>query len=179
MKKIIVVAVALGAFLSCQEQQKIGFVDNGEIINEYQEKKDLEERFKIKNEAFTKKRDSIGQAFQLEYGAFQKKAQRLSQRQQQEQSGALNQKAQFLQQQLQVEQQQLQQAFQTEIDSIISKVDTFVSDYGKKNNYSYILGKNEAGSVMFGEEKSDLTKTIIKALNADSKTEDTKTEEKE
>ena len=162
MKKIIVAIFTLVAFSSCNEQ-KIGFVDNGELINEFQEKKDLENKYKLKNDAFTKKRDSISQAFQIEYAALNKR---------QQQSGALNQKAQFLQQQLQIEQQQLQQGFQTEIDSIISKVNTFVEDYGKTNNYTFILGKNEAGSVMFGKAENDLTQDILEGLNKDSKKEE-------
>ena len=35
----------------------------------------------------------------------------------------------------------------------------------KSNNYNYILGSNEAGSVLYGEESSDLTQEILKALN--------------
>lgn len=42
-----------------------------------------------------------------------------------------------------------------------------MKDYGKKNEYSYILGSNDAGSVMYGEDASDLTQTILEALNAE------------
>ena len=33
----------------------------------------------------------------------------------------------------------------------------------------YILGSNEAGSVLYGSDANDLTKTITEALNADYK----------
>lgn len=171
MKNLVIVVLALVALTSCQEQAKIGFVDNGKVINDYQEKKDIEDKYKVKDEAFKKRTDSIGKAFQLEAQAFQLKAQKLSQKQQQEQYGALGQKQQMLQQQLQFEQQQIQQAFNVEIDSVLSKVKGFVNDYGKKNNYTYILGKNEAGSVMFGKEEQDISQIIIDALNADYKKE--------
>ncbi len=81
--------------------------------------------------------------------------------------GGLQQKQQLLQQQVQFEQQQIQQAFQAEIDSTISKIKTFVKDYGQKNGYTYILGSNEAGSVMFGSEDNDLSEEILEALNAE------------
>ena len=82
----------------------------------------------------------------------------------------LQQKQQQLQQQMQVEQQQLTQAFQADIDSVIVKVKTFVNNYGKTNGYNYILGTSEAAAtVMYGVEESDLTKTILDALNADYK----------
>nr|WP_321233959.1 OmpH family outer membrane protein [uncultured Psychroserpens sp.] len=169
MKKVLGVLSFVFVLASCQEQQKIAFVDNGEIINAYQEKIDVEAKFKLKDENFKKRADSIGQAFQLEAQSFQVNATKLSQKKQQEQYQALGQKQQLLQQQLQREQQVLTEAFNVEIDSVISNVKTFVADYGKKNGYSFILGKNEAGSVMYGVDENDITQTIIDAINADYK----------
>lgn len=155
------------ALTSCEKQAKIGFVDNGTLINDYQEKKDLETKFQAKEEAFRKKADSIGQAFQMEVQQSQILAQKSPQAKAQEIMGGLQQKQQQLQQQMQFEQQQLQQSFQTEVDSVISKVKTFVKDYGKKNQYTYILGTSDAAAtVMYGTEDKDLTKTVLEALNA-------------
>ena len=64
--------------ISCQ-QEKIGFVDNVKLMHDYQEKIDIEAKYKIKLETFGKKKDSITQAFQLEAQAFQAKAQNMSQ----------------------------------------------------------------------------------------------------
>lgn len=171
MKNIIKAVLVLVIFSSCKEQQKIAFVDNGELINSYQMKIDIEEAFKVKDEAFQKRMDSIGRNFQVEAQAFQMASQKMSQKEAQEQYNVLGQKQQVLQQQFQLEQQEMQKAFGVEIDSIISKVDVFVSDYGKKNGYAFILGKNEAGSVMYGAEGSDITTTLADALNAAYKPE--------
>lgn len=176
MKKIILSVMVLVAFASCQEQQKIAFIDNGKVINDYQMKIDIEDQFKIKDEAFKKRMDSIGKAFQLEAQNFQVAAQKLSKQKQQEQYQALGQKQQGLQQQFQYEQQQMQQMFNVEMDSVISKVNTFVNDYGKKNGYAFILGKNEAGSVMYGKEENDISETVTKALNDAFKGTDSKEE---
>ena len=86
--------------------------------------------------------------------------------------GGLQQKQQQLQQQMQMEQQQLTQAFQAEIDSVIVNVKDFVKAYGKTNGYNYILGTSDAAAtVMYGDDQSDLTQTILDALNADYKKE--------
>ena len=169
MKKLLYVAFAIIAFTSCQ-QQKIGFVDNGKVINEYQEKKDIEEKFKVKDEAFKKRTDSIGQAFQVEAQSFQAKASKMSQKKAQEAYEGLMQKQQMLQQQIQIEQQQITQAFQAEIDSTIVKVKDFVKDYGKTNGFTHILGTSDgASSVLYGTEENDLSQTIIDALNTEYK----------
>lgn len=170
MKKIVYLILVAITFISCEKQSKIGYIDNGEVINNYQEKKDLEERFKKKDEAFQKKTDSISRAFQLEAQDFQLKSNSMTQKQAQEKYDELGQKQQLLRQRLQFEQQQLQQEFQVEIDTLIVKVKDFVADYGKKNNFTYILGTSEtANSVLYGTEENDLTKTITDALNEEYK----------
>ncbi|MCH4552138.1 OmpH family outer membrane protein [Aestuariibaculum lutulentum] len=166
MKKVFYLAAVAVALTSCQKQAKIGFVDNGVVINDYQEKKDVETKYEEKEAAFRKKADSIGQAFQMEVQSKQAEAQKSSQAKAQELMAGLQQKQQQLQQQMQVEQQMMQQAFQADIDSVINHVKAFVKDYGKDNGYTYILGTSEAAAtVMYGVEEDDLTKTITDALN--------------
>lgn len=165
MKKIIGALVVFAALSSCQEQDKIAFIDNGKVINDYQMKIDIEARFKAQEDAFKKKTDSISQAFQIEAQAFQMAAAKMSKSAQQKKYQELGQKQQVLQQQFQYEQQLMQQAFNTEIDSVLSKVKTFIEDYGKTNGYTFILGKNQAGSVMYGDDNKDITEVVTKALN--------------
>ncbi|MDO5978916.1 OmpH family outer membrane protein [Flavivirga spongiicola] len=166
MKNILYVLLVTLVFTSCQKEKKIGFIDNGVVINDYQEKKDLEAKFQIKEEAFRKKFDSIDQVFKLEVQQFQNSAKKMSQSKAQEKYQELGQKQQFLEQQKQVEAQQFQKAFQTQIDTVIVKVKDFVKDYGKKNGYTYILGTSDAAAnVLYGTDENDLTKTILDALN--------------
>ena len=164
MKKIIGVLILALAFTSCQEQ-KIGFIDNGKVINDFQQKIDPEAKYKAKGESFDKRRDSISQAYNLDAKATEMKLARLSQSKQQEGLQEFRQKWQIVQQKLQFEEEQMSKAFNSEIDSVLTKVKDFVKDYGKSNGYTFILGKNEAGSVMYGDDAKDLTKAITDALN--------------
>ncbi|MEM9649739.1 MAG: OmpH family outer membrane protein [Bacteroidota bacterium] len=163
MKKLTVLAFAIVA-MACQ-QNKIGYVDNVKLMDEYQEKVDVEAKFKAKAEALTKKRDSISQAFQLELQAFQTKAQKMSQKSAQEEYALLQQKGQFVGQQLQQEEQQLQQTSQTEMDSLVSKVKDEIKAYGATNGFTYILGGGDGGAVLYGQDAQNLTDAIVKILN--------------
>ena len=49
MKKILVALIVLVSFLSCQEQDKVAFIDNGKVINDYQMKIDIEKKRQIYN----------------------------------------------------------------------------------------------------------------------------------
>ena len=130
------------------KQPKIGFIDNGTVISNFQEKKEVEAKFQVKQEAFRKRTDSIGRAFQLEVQSTQAKAQKSSKAKAQELIGGLQQKQQLLQQQLQMEQQQFQLESEAEIDSVIVKVKDFVKDCGKANGYTYILGTSDAAATV-------------------------------
>jgi outer membrane protein len=90
----------------------------------------------------------------------------MSQAELQKLSQELQQKDQVIAQRDQFEQQQIAQESQAQNDSLIKKVRNFVKDYGTKNGYDFILGSNEAGSVMYGKEANDLTQVILEALNA-------------
>lgn len=169
MKNIALVGLFLLVLVSCNQSQKIGFVENTKLINEYQEKIDIEAKFKTKIEAFEKRADSTGQAFQKEAQAFQQKAQSMAQEEAQAQYQALSQKQQMLQQRIQMEEQQIQKESQEAVDSLIEKVRKYVKDYGKKNGYTYILGSNEGGSVMYGDESKDITSTILDLINTEYK----------
>lgn len=184
MRKLIAAGIVLTLFASCQDQQKIGFIDNGEVINDYQMKIDIEKKFETQNTNFSKTRDSIAQVYQTEVQSVQTRISKMSPQKQQEESQAFSQKWQPVQQQMQFQQQQMEQEFNKEMDSVISKVNSFVEEYGKNNGYTFILGKNQAGSVIYGEEGKDITDEVTTAINeaysgTSTDKEETETSEKE
>jgi outer membrane protein len=164
MKKVIVLVLASVALFSCQ-QEKTAFVDNEKLIEEYQERKDIEDKYKVKVEALTKKKDSISKALQAEVVVLKAKGANLSPAKQQELYNPYMQKSQFLQQQIQQEEQIMSQQSQAEIDYLLKKINEAISTYGETNGYTYIFGKNKVGSVVYGAEKNDITKIILDDLN--------------
>ncbi len=169
MKKLLAVLSITLVFASCQEQQKIAYIDNAKVVNEFQKKVDFEKKFQVKIDAFNKKADSLDKAIQMEAQLFQTKAAAMSKKKAETEYQVLIQKKQMQDYQLKAEEQTLQAEGQKQIDTLIKEVKAFVKDYGKKNKYAFILGANDAGSVMYGENSSDITQVIIDALNADSK----------
>ena len=174
MKKIILGLVVLVALASCQEQQKIAFIDNGDVINDYQMKLDIEKKYENRNKTFSQQRDSIAQVYQAEVQTMQMRLSSMPPQKQQEESQIFQQKWQPVQQQMQREQQQMERMFSEEMDSVISKVNDFVEDYGEKNGYTFILGKNQAGSVVYGKDANDISIEVTKALNKAYKNKDSK-----
>ena len=171
MKKLVSVLAAVIILTACQESQKIAFVDNSKLVNEYQEKKDLESKIKAKQEKLSAKADSLNIVYQQEIQQARIDAAKLSQAGMEKLGMEIDKKWQGIRQQLQIEDQEINMEGQKEIDSLISKVRTFVKSYVEKNGYTYILGSNDAGSVMYGKPEQDLTNTLLTELNAAYKKE--------
>ena len=163
MKKILIAGVALLSLTACQD--KIAFVDNAKLLDNYQEKKDIEAKLKGQISAYERKRDSISMAFQTEARAFDAQAKTLPQNVAQKKYNELMQKSQILQQHLQQEEQKIQMESQTQMDSLLSKVKKNIKEYGKQKGYTFILGANDGGSVLYGSEKKDITKEVTEYLN--------------
>ena len=163
MKKLILTGVALLALTACTD--KVAFVDNSKLLNDYQEKKDIEANLKGQISAYERKRDSISMAFQTEARAFDAQAKTLPQNIAQKKYNELMQKSQILQQHLQQEEQKIQMESQTQMDSLLSKVKKNIKEYGKQKGYTFILGANDGGSVLYGTEKKDITKEVTEYLN--------------
>lgn len=165
MKNIFLCCLAILTLAACQQTEKIGYVDNSILINEYQEKKDVEMKLQDKIQEFQKRTDSLRQAFQLEINDAEIKAKRMSNSEKQVLSKKLQDKDNMLAQRLQFEQQQINLKSRAMNDSLITRVKEFVKDYANKNDYSYILGSNEGGSVLYGKEENDLTQKILELMN--------------
>ena len=75
------------------------------------------------------------------------------------------QKSQILQQHLQQEEERLQLESQTQMDSLLSKVKKNIKEYGKQKGYTFILGANDGGSVLYGADNKDILKKLLNNLN--------------
>lgn len=173
MKNICYVLMLVLFVASCEKPNKIGFINNGDVINEYQAKKDLEAKFKSIQQNLKRKADSISLAYKVDAQTADAKLRKVrSQKEYDKISQEFSQKWSPVQEQLKFQEQSMAEDFQTKIDTLIIKVKDFVKDYGKTNGYDFILGTNEAAaSVLYGKEQTDLTQTILDALNAEYKKE--------
>lgn len=176
MKKLVILFLAITALSSCTQPQKIAFVNTEKLIQDFNGTKEAEETLKKKQEDMQKQLQQLGAQFEA-------KIKKMTPRQQRKNYEQLMKEQQQLQQMQQQAQYQLQAESQKSIEAVSKQVNDFVKEYGKKHQYNFILGTVSVnGAVMYGEEKSDLTYDILKALNqkydagelkADAKKEET------
>ena len=103
--------------------------------------------------------------FKSDAANFQKNAQANGQAWAQQNGAALQKREQQLSYAQEAMLQQLRQESGAEMDSLVKDVKKFIKGYGKEKGYSYIYGTGEAVSILYAEDKYDITKEIVKLLN--------------
>ncbi|WP_431243509.1 OmpH family outer membrane protein [Flavobacterium sp. P21] len=170
MKKALVIIGLSILAVSCNKtaevkEVKTAYVDTSVLMKEYTEAKDLEAKYKAQAEEKGRQLQAEITRFKQDVANFQSQAQANGQQWAQQRGAELQKREQQLGYAQQALSQQLQQESGVEMDSLISGVKKFIKDYGKKNGYAYIYGTGDAATVLYAEDKYDITKEIIKELN--------------
>lgn len=164
MKKLSILFLSTFFLFSCN-QEKTAFVDSVKLLKDYKETQDIQKKFENKSDSLRAGFDALSQNFQRDVQDYQSKMGQMSAKVKEETEKNLIGRQQQIQQMQQVEGQRFQQESQASMDSLLSKVKKFVSQYGKDNGYSYIFGSNETQNILYGSEKNDITATVLEALN--------------
>lgn len=170
MKKSLVIIAIAFSIISCNKtaevaSTKTAYVDTSKLMMESLEAKDIEAKYKAKSEEMGRELEAEISKFKLEAGSFQKNAQMNGQAWAQQKGAELQKREQQLQYAQQSIAQQLQQESGVEIDSVVSGVKKFIKAYGKEKGYAYIYGTGDAASILYAEDKYDITNELIKLLN--------------
>ncbi len=173
MNKKIVVVIALAiSIVSCDKKAadvkevKTAYVDTSLLMKEYTATKDLDAKYKAKGEEKGRQLQAEIDRFKQEAQNFQAQAQANGQAWAQQKGAELQRREQQLAQAQQALSQQLQQEGGTEMDSLVTNVKKTIKAYGKEKGYTYIYGTGDSNaSILYAEDKLDITKEMIKLLN--------------
>jgi len=144
---------------------KTAFVDTSKLLEDYTEAKDIEAKYKTKSTEMGKELEAEIANFKAAAADFQKRAPSMGQIWAQENGAKLQRREQELSYAQDAMLQQLRQESGVEMDTLVKQVKKFIKDYGKEKGYDYIYGTGEAVSILYGQEKYDITKDIVKLLN--------------
>lgn len=165
MKKLGIIAILAISLISCT-QTKIAYIDIEEIMKEYKGTKNAEVTIKVKSEKLKAELDSLVIAWETKAREYQQKAPKMSAKNRAEREQALMQEQQAIGQRQQVVQQQVQTEGQESLKSLSKEINDFVKNYAKEKGYNFVLGTSgDSGTVMYGEEKADITDEILVQLN--------------
>lgn len=172
MKKVLLFIAISISLVSCdkktevkEKEFKTAYVDTAELMKEYTETKDLEAKYKAQAAEKGRQLEAEINRFKQDAANFQRNAQANGQEWAQKNGAELQHREQQLGRAQQALQMQLQQESGKEMDSLVKGVKKFIKDYGKEKGYAYIYGTGDAASILYAEDKYDITKEMIKLLN--------------
>lgn len=144
---------------------KTAYIDTEELMKEYQEFKDFEAKFKTMSDKMKNELESDAKKFQNDVLDLQKNAQSKGMEWAQKRQLELERRQQTLAEKEQNYMKKFQDESAVERDSMVSKMKSFIKDYGKEQGYDYIYGTGDAASVLYGKEEYNLTKEVLALLH--------------
>lgn len=165
MKKLVLIFVVTISLISCT-QTKIAYVDVEELMKEYKGTKDAEASIKGKSDILRAELDSLIVGWETKAREYQQKAPGMSAKLKADREQVLMQEQQSINQRQQVIQQEVQLEGQESLKTLSKEINDFVKEYAKEKGYNFVLGTSgEGGTVMYGEEKADITDDVLIQLN--------------
>lgn len=149
----------------------IAYVNSDSLFKNYDFYKQSEDSMTKKRATLEKELEEKGKSLENEIRNFQQKVQTgaLSAQQAQETEKSLMKKQQdffeyknSLGQQLAEEQQKMNEKVYGNIVEYIKKVN-------KEKNYNFVLGFSKGGGILYANDSLDITKDVLKGLNAEAK----------
>ncbi|MBF6608732.1 MAG: OmpH family outer membrane protein [Flavobacterium sp.] len=170
MKKVIIVFALSIGLISCNQQAKTdefktAYVDTNKLLEEYTEAKDIDAKYKNRADEMGQELEAEAARFRKDAADFEQKARQYGQIWAQQNSAPLEKRQRELQYAQQAMLQQLQQESGVEMDTLVTSVKKFIKEYGKEQGYDYIYGTGEAVSILYAEDKYDITDELVKKLN--------------
>jgi outer membrane protein len=174
MKKFIRSAVFLACFavLPMQgafaaEGTKLGFVDLQKVLNLSSAGKVAKEQLSIKVKKYQDEINKKQEDLKKLKDVLEKQSVVLSEKARNEKEKDYQQGLKEFQRLTKDAQEELQAKDEELTKRILLDIEKVVQSYGRQNGYTFIFVRNE--SMLFANEKSDLTDDILKIYNADKK----------
>ncbi len=154
---------------SSNDSSSIVFVNSDSLLNQYDYYLELKKEAEAKNKKL--EADVVGRekAFQNEVLTYQKNGQAMSPEQRQATEQRLGKKQQDIEEYKQTLAGQLSKEDGEVSEKLYNTISTYLKEYSKKNNHSYVLGFSKGGGILYAKDKMDVTAEVVKGLNEEYK----------
>jgi outer membrane protein len=155
---LMVVGFIVIYFLLHKQTTKLAYVDLATVYDEFPMKKELEAKLMNVQNA----RKNILDSLQIQLNA-------MSMSIKSEKEVEAIQRFQIKKQEYLLKQKRFEEDNQTTTQNysaqIWKQINQYVKDYGKNEGYTFILGTDGTGTIMYGAEEKDITKEVSKYVN--------------
>lgn len=144
---------------------KIAFVDTNVLMQKYEGMKLARLEFEQKSKVWQANSDTLIKEWEAELKNYEKERSQMSAKERTLKEELLRNKQQQINNYRQATQMKAKEEEQKLTQTVVNTVNEYISEYGKKHGYKYILGANGSGNLLYAEKKNDITEVILEGLN--------------
>lgn len=161
MIALVIVGLSLNHIMS---PQKIAYINTSEVLDKYNGMIDARKKFDQTSKMWKNNLDTLALEFQDDLKTYEKGLAAMTVKEKELTQKVLQNKQQELIQYQQAISQKAQEEEGRLTDSELKKIKAFIEKYGKNNGYKLILGST-AGSILYGNDASEITDEVLDGLN--------------
>jgi len=148
-------------------REKIVYVDSAKLLNEYKGAEKARKELETKGKSWQNNVDTLALSIQNSIKSYEMKAQKMTLKEQNQEKHLINLKRKELADYQRAAQENATKENAKLMSPVISRVNKFLTDYGKDKGYTMILIANQSGTIAYAKEGLDVTSEVVKELNRD------------
>ena len=165
----LVLAVLILAYFQFFRSDKIVYVDTNVLMGKYQGMIDARAEFEKKAATWQANVDTLIKGFQNELKDYEKERSHMTAKEKELKEELLGNKQAQINQYREGMGKKYRDEEQKMTQSVLNMVNDYVKEFGKHKGYKYILGANGSGSLVYSQEKYNITDELLKGLNEEYK----------
>ncbi|MCK4662306.1 MAG: OmpH family outer membrane protein [Bacteroidales bacterium] len=174
MKKtnLIISIIAIIGFIGLSvieitKKEKVVYIDNNVIIQKYKGMKNARAEFEKKASVWEANADTLIKEWEQELKNYEKERSKMTTKEKELKEELLRNKQQQIQGYSQAMQKKAADEEQKMTQTVVNEINDYLTEYGKKHNYKFILGATGAGNILYADENFNITEKILEGLNAE------------
>ncbi|MDF2859371.1 MAG: outer membrane protein [Neobacillus sp.] len=163
---LVLLGLALGVWNLFGKRDEIVYVDTAKLFQEYSEAIKVNKKLGEEAKKYEGNIDTLMHEIQGALKDYEKTGAKLDASGRAKQERLINEKQTDLQRYQAVVKEKLEKQRNEEFAGVVTTINGFLKEYGKRKGYRMILIANPAGTIAYAKDGTDITSDIIKELNA-------------
>lgn len=145
--------------------RKVGYVHNDKLLSGFDGFKEGKEELKAKMEVWQANLDTLTTNFNRDAQSYTGTREKLSAKERQLTEQILSRQEKDVRVYKNTVEQKALEEEQKINQSMLNQINAYLKEYGQENDYSYIFGVTDNGSILYGNTDEDLTEKVLDYIN--------------
>ncbi|HBS86939.1 MAG: hypothetical protein A2W91_12985 [Bacteroidetes bacterium GWF2_38_335] len=152
-------------FFDKGESKKIAYVRSQELVYGYLGMKEAQEQFRLKTQLMQANLDTLKNDYNVTLNNYKINTETYTPEEKKEMIGILEKQRNNIVQYSKAIEEKTKEEEGKMLEGILNQINSYVEEYGIRNGYEIIFGTTLSGSILYGNEATDITDELLTDLN--------------